>query len=321
MINNNKDFLTPILLIAWRRPETIKKVINSMRIVKPRKIYIACDGPNDNPVEKRDVQETRLTIEKSIDWECEKHKLYSKKNNGCQMGVSNALYWFFENEPEGIILEDDCVPNKEFFYYCSELLEKYRSDNRIWCISGSNFQKGIRRGEASYYFSRYNHCWGWASWRNRWEHYDAKMEEWEKLRNTDFLKSIFRNYHQVLYWKKIFDNLIYKNYPDSWAYRWTYTCFKNNGLTILPNRNLVDNIGFGDKATHTKKGKSPSTQNNLAFKSNNIYPLIHPKNVYLSIDADNFTENNHFSHKLISINAMKFYIKLFLSSFNIKNNT
>jgi len=152
----------PLLLIAWRRPHTLRHVLTAIRSVAPAKIYIACDGPSsDRPGEAEKVAATRIVIDQEIDWPCQIIRRYSEKNQGCRLGVSNAISWFFDNEEEGIILEDDCVPHPDFFPCCSELLARYRDDERVWCISGSNFQDDQWRGVGSYYFSRYNHCWGW----------------------------------------------------------------------------------------------------------------------------------------------------------------
>ena len=248
---------TPVLLIAWRRPQTLRQLINAIRPIAPTRLFVACDGPNPNrPGEAEKVAATRDLIEQEIDWPCQIEKLYSDVNQGCRLGVSRAITWFFERVEEGIILEDDCVPDQDFFSYCQTLLERYRFDTRVWCISGNNFQDGIWRGDASYYFSHYNHCWGWASWRRCWQHYDVDIKEWPKLKRSSFLKTIFPNYSERLYWSRIWDGIYFNSSPDTWDYQWTFICLVNGGLTALPNKNLVNNIGFGPDATHTLRGSS-----------------------------------------------------------------
>jgi hypothetical protein len=207
---------TPLLLITWRRPHTLRQV-----------------------------------IEQEIDWPCQIERLYSDVNQGCRLGVSRAITWFFEQVEVGIILEDDCVPHSDFFPYCTTLLERYRHDTRVWCISGDNFQNGQWRGDGSYYFSRYNHCWGWASWRRCWQHYDSDLSQWPALRDSGLLNTVFEDPLERNYWSGIWQRLLDTGEPDSWAYRWTFTCLANGGLTALPNRNLVGNVGFGCDATHT----------------------------------------------------------------------
>ena len=158
------SFDIPVLLLTWRRPETTRQVIEAIRPVAPSRLYVASDGPR-NAVEARAVDATRALMTQLVDWPCQIKTRYSETNQGCQLGVSAAITWFFEHEQAGIVLEDDCVPHPDFFPYCRELLMRYWDDSRVWCISGDNFQAGVWRGEGSYYFSRYNHCWGWATWR------------------------------------------------------------------------------------------------------------------------------------------------------------
>ena len=250
---------TPILLIAWRRPHTLRQVIDAVRPVAPSRVFVACDGPNPNRLgEDKKVAATRAVIETEIDWPCQINRLYSDVNLGCRLGVSRAITWFFEQVEEGIILEDDCVPHPDFFTYCTTLLKRYRDDTRVWCISGNNFQKGQWRGDGSYYFSRYNHCWGWASWRRCWSKYDAELTQWPKLRNAKLLKTIFEDSVERQYWSDIWQKLLERGQPDTWDYQWSFTCFVNSGLTALPNRNLINNVGFDGDATHTT-GRSINT--------------------------------------------------------------
>lgn len=230
-------------------------------------------------------------IDKSIDWPCQITKLYSNSNLGCRECVSGAINWFFENEEEGIILEDDCVPHPDFFTYCAELLERYRNDTRVWCISGTNVQRGHWRGDGSYYFSRYNHCWGWASWRRCWQNYDKNLEQWPKIANSSLLKTIFDDPVERKYWQSIWQRLAEQGEPDTWDYQWTFTCLVNGGLTALPNYNLVKNIGFGDKdATHTQ---NVSNLNPKSLISEGLGIIRHPSFVLRDSTADSFTFNFH----------------------------
>ena len=157
---------TALLLILWRRPSETKKLIKAIKKIKPNNLYIACDGPIKKDFHcSQNVKEVKRLIETEINWDCSIKKRYSLENKGCKIGCTDAISWFFSHEEEGIILEDDCIPNNEFFIFCSKLLKKYRFDNRIWQISGNGYQQGIIRGEASYFFSKYPQMWGWATWR------------------------------------------------------------------------------------------------------------------------------------------------------------
>ena len=280
---------TPILLIAWRRPHTLRQVIDAVRPVAPSRVFVACDGPNPNRLgEDKKVAATRAVIETEIDWPCQINRLYSDVNLGCRLGVSRAITWFFEQVEEGIILEDDCVPHPDFFTYCTTLLKRYRDDTRVWCISGNNFQKGQWRGDGSYYFSRYNHCWGWASWRRCWSKYDAELTQWPKLRNAKLLKTIFEDSVERQYWSDIWQKLLERGQPDTWDYQWSFTCFVNSGLTALPNRNLINNVGFDGDATHTT-GNGVDTS-----IKRGVDPSDHPSLVLRDCFADRYTFDDHF---------------------------
>lgn len=283
---------TPVLLLVWRRPNALRQVIDAIRPVAPSRIFVACDGPSpDRPADAQKVAATREVIEQEIDWPCQVEKLYSDVNQGCRLGVSRAITWFFEQVEEGIVLEDDCVPHPDFFPYCAELLERYRHDMRVWCISGSNFQDGQWRGDGSYYFSRYNHCWGWASWRRCWQHYDADLAQLTSLCDLGLLQTVFEFPKEQLYWQRIWKRLLETGRPDSWAYRWSFTCISNGGLTALPNRNLINNVGFGDDATHTTLGGFDTTI------CSGIDPYQHPSFVLRDGLADRYTFANHFGGK------------------------
>ena len=137
------SFDVPVLLITWRRPETTRQVLCALRQVSPSVVYVASDGPR-NQIEATNVNATRELIDHEIDWPCKVSRLFSETNQGCEKGVSEAINWFFSSVEEGIILEDDCVPHIDFFDFCRNLLKRYKDDQRIWCISGNNFQNYLQ---------------------------------------------------------------------------------------------------------------------------------------------------------------------------------
>lgn len=288
---------TPLLLIAWRRPHTLRQVIDAIRPVAPTRVFVACDGPNpERPGEAEKVMATRAVIDNEIDWPCQIERLYSKTNYGCGLSVCRALSWFFEQVEEGIILEDDCVPHPDFFPYCAELLARYRNDTRVWCISGDNFQNGRWRGDGSYYFSRYPHCWGWATWRHRWSHYDGDLRQWPYLKDSGLLGSVVENPREAKYWTRIWDRLLREGMSHNWDYRWTFTCFANGGLTALPNLNLVENVGFGEGACHTISEDSIGAPlSRRAEHPSGLLPLRHPKFTVRNLVADAHTYRHHFT--------------------------
>ena len=285
---------TPVLFLIFNRPDTSQEVFNRIRQAKPKQIFVAADGPReDKKGEKEKCEQARRIIEQ-VDWDCEVKTLFRDKNLGCKIAVSSAIDWFFENVEEGIILEDDCLPSQSFFWFCQELLEHYRNDTRIMHISGNNFQFGHKRGEGTYYFSKYNHIWGWATWKRAWKCFDVNMKSFEEFKREGQINNIFRIKQQQKYWVKVFQKT-YDSEIDSWGYIWTYTCFTNNGLCVLPNVNLVSNIGFGSESTHTKGNDSIFSQ----MEVEEISEIVHPEFVLADQEADLLTSKLCFSNKNI----------------------
>jgi hypothetical protein len=271
---------TPLLLIAWRRPHTLRQVIDAIRPVEPTRLYVACDGPNpERPGEAEKVAASRSVIEHEIDWPCQIERLYSDVNQGCGLGVSRAITWFFEQVEEGIILEDDCIPHPSFFPYCTALLERYRFDTRVWCINGNSLQNGIWRGDGSYYFSSYPNVWGWASWRRCWMHYDFEINQWPVLRDIGLLAAI-QQADENKYISELWETSRNKRI-DSWCHQWLFTCISNGGLSVSPNHNLIQNIGFGPGASHTFE--APNTNSKL---DKTIDPENHPSFILRDVEAD-----------------------------------
>jgi hypothetical protein len=275
-------FNTPILFIIFNRPETTNVVFEAIRQAKPSKLFIAADGPRKNkPGEKELCEETRKITEK-IDWECEVKTLFREENLGCGKAPSQAITWFLKNVEAGIILEDDCLPNPSFFKYCEDLLERYRLNNNIYMISGNNFLPTSLRLEESYYLSRMTHIWGWATWRRAWEKYDFQMSDFSDFVKNRTIEKIWSDKKAQKYWLEKF-NEISKDHADIWDYQWTYMIWKNNGFSIAPNVNLISNIGFGNKGTHTLNKNDPFA--NLPVEDM-IFPLKEPSLIEYFVGDD-----------------------------------
>lgn len=257
----------PVLFIVFNRPETTKRVFEAIRQNKPTRLFVAADGPRENkPGEKERCQEARKITE-NIDWPCEVKRLYRDKNLGCKFAVSSAIDWFFENVEEGIILEDDCLPNSSFFGFCEEMLRLYRNDNKAMCISGDNFLPGKMQNKNGFYFSKYIHIWGWATWRRAWKNYDVKIKDWQDIKSKGTINKYFDSITEKLYWQTLFD-VVYRGKINTWDYQFVLHIWKNSGLSVAPGVNLVKNIGFNNKGTHLNTNSKLMVDNQTNITKN-----------------------------------------------------
>lgn len=289
---------TPVLLLIFNRPELTFTVFQEIRTAKPEKLFIAADGPREGKEGEPEKCEQTRSIVKQIDWNCEVKTLFRDKNLGCRNAVSSAITWFFNNVEEGIILEDDCLPDPSFFKFCQALLEKYRKCEQVMHIGGNNFQNGRKRGEDSYYFSNFAHIWGWATWRRAWKNYNVEMIGLEEFIQQKSLEKKLRNkFHSNFYLKKLADTK--SNRIQTWDYQWSFTIWKNNGISIIPNANLVSNIGFGNNSTHTHETESDYS----LLKTEGITNITHPISIVISREADDYFAVNQTGYR----NSIHYY--------------
>ena len=264
---------TPILFIIFNRPKFTRESFQAIAKAKPKRLYVSADGPRaERPNESALCEEARAVIE-LVDWPCEVATQFSDHNLGCKRGVVKAIDWFFSEEEDGIIIEDDCVPSQSFFSYCQELLEKYRQDDRIFMITGSNrFGEYTRFPEFSYFFSNLGEIWGWATWKRAWNKYDPEMECWPDAKRKELLYNYYDSIAWALRLEERFDK-VFQGLNDTWDYQWLLTLVLNNGISVIPSKNLISNIGFGQDATHTfnVKHKTAGLPNYEL-----VFPLIHP---------------------------------------------
>ena len=259
---------TAVLFLVFNRPDTTRQVFEAIRKAKPPRLYVAADGPRADKSKEGEKCEQVRRIATQIDWDCEVKTLFRDKNLGCRVGVSSAIDWFFKNEEEGIILEDDCLPSQSFFWFCEELLEQYRGDMRVMHIGGTN--KGISfEGEYSYFFSKYVQIWGWATWRRAWEKYDVKIKKWSKIKEK--LEDYYGSAREVYVRRKQFHS-VYSENIDTWDYQWNFACLINWGLSILPAINLITNMGFCEEATHTKIKNSYAELERYEIRGGLVHP-------------------------------------------------
>lgn len=288
---------TPILFLVFNRPDTTARVFEAIAKQQPKHLFIAADGPRLNKTGEAELCKKVREITTNITWPCEVKTLYRNQNLGCKIAVSSAIDWFFSEVEEGIILEDDCLPHPDFFTFCETLLHRYRNNTEVMHIGGANFQFGVKRDYASYYYSTYAHIWGWASWRRAWKYYDVNFNP----KGFDaLLKQKFRRKLEQTYWKNTLTKL-QNNSLNTWDYQWTFSIWKKNGLCIVPNENLITNIGAGQDATHLT-----STDNKFVnLKTNNILPLTFNDTFKINQVADAFTSQHMFVPSIFKIILFK----------------
>lgn len=276
---------TAVLFIVFNRPNVTLQVFEAIRQARPPRLYVAADGSRADRPEEDDMVSKVRAIAIDVDWPCEVKTLFNDKNLGCKHACSNAVTWFFEQEEQGIILEDDCLPSQSFFWFCENLLTRYKKNYDIWHISGATVHKNTNLHE-SYHFSAYPGMWGWATWANRWCPFDVTLESFSE----DPIKKIDSKY---IISKQYWSNIFYKTKLgkiDTWDYQWIFKIWANQGICITPNLNMISNIGFGEDATHTK-----NAQSRLAcMPKEDIKEIFHPSILAINFKLDKHLMERHF---------------------------
>lgn len=279
---------TSIIFIIFNRPRHTKLVFESIKKQRPKKLFIIADGPRNTHLGEDILCEQARKITSQIDWDCSVYRNYSDINLGCKNRIVTGLNWAFSLTDEAIILEDDCLPHDDFYTFCQLLIEKYRDTEDIFSISGSNFHDGMKFSSASYYFSKYAACWGWATWARAWKFYDPSLSFWPEYSSSKEWEMVMQNLEERKYWEPLI-NQTYNNQIDTWDYQWSVSIWKKNGINITPNVNLVSNIGFGPDATHT------ITETDMPGRSTHpIGELILNDNIQINSQADMKTFTSFF---------------------------
>ncbi|BAY92945.1 MULTISPECIES: hypothetical protein [unclassified Tolypothrix] len=303
---------TAVALTIFNQPEITAQVFEVIRQVKPPILLVIADAPRPQYQDDFHKCAACKKLIEQVDWDCRVLTNYSEENLGPKIRIATGLNWVFQQVEAAIILEHDCLPHPTFFRFCEELLDKYRHDQRIMTISGNNFQFGEQRTENSYYFSRYPLIWGWATWQRAWQKYDLEMQHWVEARDSNLLENILDDSTAVKYWTRIFQSY-YQGNIDTWDYPWTFTSWLQNGLTILPNVNLVSNIGFSPEAANTKDIYSPFANYPTQAME---FPLKHPHFIVRHTKADQFTQRTQF-HTSLSFRLKNKFKNLFYRNFHI----
>ncbi|WP_339889379.1 nucleotide-diphospho-sugar transferase [uncultured Flavobacterium sp.] len=285
----------PVLLIAFNRPDTTKRAFESIRKVKPTKLYIAVDGPRAGKQGESELCKQVVEITKQVDWECETKYLIREQNVGCKYGVSGAISWALESEESVIIIEDDIVPVSSFFYFAEELLEKYKNDERIAMVSGNNYTP-IDTMEFDYTFSKYGHIWGWATWKRVWDKFDVEIPDINEeiksnLSSMNFIDKKEKQYY-IRYFKKLATKITEKT-ENTWDSQFGFFRNQNNLLSIVPKFNLCSNIGETSSRTNTV-----ASSEDFYYPANDSFVLEkHPNNVALNLEYDKYHFNKHIDSK------------------------
>ena len=244
----------PILVLGFNRPDFLRELFTELRQLRPRTIYFAVDGPRSGKSD--DEQRVRLSREqvKAIDWPCEVSTRFNESNLGCGLGVSSAINWFFESEEYGIILEDDIRPDPSFFPFMAQMLTRFKDDDRIFSVTGTNFVPLEHIAtEGAYRFSRIPVVWGWGTWRRAWQDYSLDIRGWHKEWSVmDARYAMGGSWSAYAFWSVHFALVAHKRI-DTWDYQLVNAAMKKGALTIAPNVNLITNIGFTSEATHSRR--------------------------------------------------------------------
>lgn len=277
--------ISPVLLLIFNRPDTAAQVFDRIRAARPPRLYVAADGARAGRSNEAELCRQARSIIDLVDWPCEVKTLFRDENLGCRRAIAGALDWFFKHEEQGVILEDDCLPELTFFDYCDSLLARYKDDSQVMCVSGDNFLESLapRVAGESYYFSVFGHIWGWATWRRAWAGYDSEMKDWSAVECRSLLKKKFpTNAPMQRIWFEFFESVAHGR-VDTWDYQWNYHCWKLGGLSCVPALNQISNIGFDDRATHTVNPESRLSK--MATRPLRL-PIVHPARVAPDVKAD-----------------------------------
>lgn len=272
----------PVAFLVFNRPDASARVFRAIAKARPAKLLIIADGPRDDCPDDAPACAAVREIAANVDWDCEVLRNYAETNLGCRKRVASGLDWVFATVEEAIILEDDCLPIPGFFRFCDELLERYRHEDRLMSISGTNMTPGLSTGSESYFAAWNNAIWGWATWRRAWSAFDLTMTGWPAFRDSGGVERIVTDAKALKMYRDQFQAM-YEGRIDTWDYAWRYACWSHGAMTIIPAKNLVSNIGFGADALHTKDEFDPLA--NLPAEDPE-FPLAHPEDLAPFTAAD-----------------------------------
>ena len=277
------NLTTPVVFSIFIRPEVAKEVFSVIREVKPSKLYLISDGPR-TLVEESLVYENRKSIESMIDWDCNLTRIFFDTNLGIDEIIKKSFFKIFEIEDEIIFLEEDVIPSNSFFYFCQELLEKYRFDNRVYLISGMNRLSNYpTNSEQSYFFVDDCNYQGIAFWKRTFENFQYDL----KIFNSHYLdeliksrlksKSNISSYYKAKY---LFGNPNHKTLVGELFFGGLNDNVLFNSLAVVPSVNLIKPIGDTFRSENSDDTKVLPRRLRVwsEMKNEEIeFPLNHPQ--------------------------------------------
>lgn len=274
------QYHVPVAVIVFNRIALAEKMLKCLERIRPEKLFVISDGARPGvPGEKEKVVQVRALFQ-NLSWPCEIYRNYSEENMGCDCRVPSGLDWVFEHVDQAVILEDDCIPSLPFFRYAEEMLERYREDQRVMMISGSNHAAGYRMKYSCCFTARV-YTWGWATWRRAWSHYCDGEAEWKRVQKDGTLAGVYPL--RTRYYVKRELNYYFNRGKCPWDYLWWVSCMGAGGLCAVPRVNLITNEGFGEDATHTQnKGNYTGKTYPMDF------PLTFPEEVERDKEFDRY---------------------------------
>jgi hypothetical protein len=250
------DLSTPVAMFVFNRPDETQQVFDRVSEAEPPALYVVSDGPRTEvPDEAALVKEVR-EIATEVDWDCELHTDFASSNLGVKERIASGISWVLDETEEAIFLEDDCLPHLDFFRFCEEMLEMYRGDERVMDVTGTNVQRHWKDDRQDYHFTNLGIIWGWATWAEMWEEYDPKMSLWGDPEVRERVRDVLADDSQYRFLEREYRET-YTGSKDTWDYQWSFARQRNSGLSVVPSRNLVTNIGFGSGTFHDEAEDDP----------------------------------------------------------------
>ena len=245
-----KKLNTAVLLITFNRPDVTRRVLDRILEMEPPVLYFFNDAPRaGNQTDAERCAEIRKMAEE-ISYSGIVKTRFESSNLGCKMGESTAMSWLFEHEERGIVIEDDILPSKEFFWYCEEMLEKYEDDPRVFSITGCNLLNEWNSGQQDYHFALFGSFWGWAGWSKIWKLYDVEMAKWKDPKIQRLVLNYLPTKHYRTLRKMEFDSLV-EGVNSTWDFQFCLIHYLNHAMSVVPSVNMIENIGFNrDDAVH-----------------------------------------------------------------------